>query len=148
MAKSVEIKGGDKLAAYLKEVSRKVNKASTLRAGFLEDATYPDGTSVAMVAAMQNFGTSKIPPRPFFTIAVAQNSPQWPTDLAKLLNANGFDSEVTLTLMGFKIVGEIQDSIVAFDSVPLSPKTIAAKGFDKQLVDTGQMLRSVGSEVT
>ena len=42
-----EIRGGDKLAGYLSDLAKKVTNASTLKVGFLENATYPDGTPTA-----------------------------------------------------------------------------------------------------
>ncbi|MDN5158227.1 hypothetical protein LVK59_28730, partial [Escherichia coli] len=42
----------------------------------------------------------------------------------------------------------IKESIRAFESPPLSPITIARKGFDKPLIDTGDMQKSVSYEVS
>ena len=50
------LKGGAHADAYLQKIADRIKQAGTLRVGFLEGATYPDGTSVAMVAAIQNFG--------------------------------------------------------------------------------------------
>ena len=43
--------------------------------------------------------------------------------------------------------GEVRQAIVDTTSPPLSPRTVASKGFAKPLVDTGHMLNSVASEV-
>lgn len=48
--------GGQKLAARLKEIAAAMDSASTVRVGFLEGATFPDGTSIPMVAAELEFG--------------------------------------------------------------------------------------------
>jgi len=53
---AVNFKGGDALMARLKEIADKAGKGGTLRTGFLENATYPDGTPVALVAAAHEFG--------------------------------------------------------------------------------------------
>lgn len=50
--------GGDKLNRALKDLSRKVRNPGTLNVGFLEGATYPDGTPVAYIAAIQEYGTT------------------------------------------------------------------------------------------
>lgn len=50
--------GGDKLDRALKDLARKVSKPRTLNVGFLEGATYPDGTPVAYIAAIQEYGTT------------------------------------------------------------------------------------------
>lgn len=48
--------GGDKLEAKLREIAEKAGKANTVRVGFLEDATYPNGLHVAQVAATNEYG--------------------------------------------------------------------------------------------
>ena len=69
------LKGGDKLEAALREISRKVSKPGKLRVGFLEGATYPDGTPVALVAWWNEFGTEdEFPPRPSFRNMIAAKS--------------------------------------------------------------------------
>lgn len=56
--------GGDKLMAHLDRILERVKSAQAVRVGFLEGSTYPDGTSIPMVAAVQEFGGSmKIPAR-------------------------------------------------------------------------------------
>lgn len=52
----VALSGGDKLEAALLEIAKKVGEKAELRVGFLEGATYPDGTPVAKIAAIQEFG--------------------------------------------------------------------------------------------
>lgn len=143
------ISGGAKLEAYLKKLAEKVSNPGTLRVGFLPRATYPDGTSVAMVAAIQNFGApaAGIPPRPFFSNVVAKGRKTWGKALVELLKANDYDAKRALDLMGEGIRGEIQNSIVNGSYVPLKPATIRRKGSDKPLIDTSHMLNSVDKEV-
>lgn len=146
----VAIKGGTALEKRLRELAANVTKPAHLSVGFLEDATYPSGERVAAIAAIQEFGAParKIPPRPFFRSMIAEKSPGWGDAIAGVLKANNFDATRTMQQVGAGIKGQLQQSIASFDSVPLSRKTIAAKGFDKQLVDTGHMLNSVDFTVT
>jgi hypothetical protein len=118
--------------------------------GFLSGATYPDGTSVAMVAAIQDGGAPRagIPPRPFFRNMIKAKKGEWPAAVEQNLKATGYDINKTLQRVGEGIAGQLRQSIVDFDSVPLAPRTIARKGFDKQLVDSGHMLNSVEYQVT
>jgi len=143
------IKGGEKIAPALAAIAKKFAVKGTLRVGFLEGSTYPDGTSTPMVAAIQNFGAPSrgIPPRPFFSNMVAEKSPQWPEEIASILEANGGNGEIALGLMGEHIKGQLQSSIVDGQYAPLSPVTVERKGFDKPLIDTSHMLNSVGYEV-
>lgn len=139
------ISGGAALEERLAEIASKLSRGATLKVGFLEGATYPDGTSVAMVAAIQNFGapSRNIPPRPFFSNMVQDKSPEWPEAVAKLLVDTDYDVERTLALAGEAIKGQLQQSIRDTNSPPLSPRTVQRKGFEKPLIDTGHMINSV-----
>lgn len=142
-------KGGQKLEARLRELAKKVSNPGTLRAGFLEGATYPDGKPVAMIAAIQNFGAPSrgIPPRPFFGNVVAAGRKKWGDELGNLLVKTGYDATQALQLMGQQIEGEIRDSINNGSYVALKPATVRRKGFDKPLIDSSNMVNSVDSEV-
>jgi hypothetical protein len=120
------LKGGDKLEAALREISRKVSKPGKLRVGFLEDTTYPNGTSVAMVAAIQEFGAPKanIPPRPFFRNMIAGKSDEWAPAIGNLLPQNNYDVRATLEIIGDGIKGQLQQSIIDTTQPPLSPVTL------------------------
>lgn len=144
---AVVITGGQAAAAALAALAERTGSASSLKVGFLEGATYPDGTSVPFVAAMNEFGTATSPPRPFFRNMVAEKSPGWGKALGRIAAANGYDMEKTLALMGEGIRGQLQKSIQMFDSVPLAKSTIKSKGFEKQLIDTSVMVNSVDYEV-
>jgi hypothetical protein len=141
------LKDGDKLVAALRAISEKVSKPATLRAGFLENATYPDGTPVATVAAANEFGTRRIPARPFFRNMIAAKSDEWAPAIGHLLPQNDYDAPKVLALAGEAIKGQLQQSIRDTNAPPLSPVTIVRKGFDKPLIDTAHMIMSVGFEV-
>lgn len=145
----VTISGGDKLERRLRELAAGLTKSAKLRVGFLENATYPDGKSVAMVAAIQDFGApaAGIPPRPFFRNMVAAKKEGWGDALAANLKATDFDAEKALARVGDGIAGQLRQSIKDTNAPPLKPATVRRKGHDKPLVDTGHMLNSVDFEV-
>lgn len=144
-----KVSGGNKLQGKLEELTRSVQKASILKVGFLESATYPDGLSVPLVAAFNEFGVPSHgqPPRPFFRRMVAQHQREWPKAIANLFKANNYDTKLTLDQAGEAIAGQLRQSIRDLVDPPLAPSTIAKKGSSKPLVDTGIMLASVGHEV-
>lgn len=144
-----EVQGGQELERYLNDLARKLARPGTLRVGFLEGATYPDGTPVALVAAVQNFGAPSkgIPPRPFFSNMVETKQAEWGPALGALLEANDYDADKALKLLGEGIAGQLRQSIVDTNSPALAPATVKAKGFAKPLVDTGHMLNSVDYSV-
>lgn len=53
------VSGGNKFAAALRDINANIDKASSVDVGFLEGATEPDGTSIPMIAAIQEFGAPK-----------------------------------------------------------------------------------------
>lgn len=132
-------KGGAKLQAALDKVAANASKAATLSVGFLEGSTYPDGTSLPMVAAIQEFGAPKahIPPRPYFRNMIAANSPEWPAAVGDLLKANDFDAKKTLGQAGEAIKSQLQRSIIDTNEPALSPVTVMLRGMksnDQKLV--------------
>lgn len=132
-------------------VQRKLSEiAASMRGsvevGFLEGATYPDGTPVAAVAFWNEYGSSG-PPRPFFRTMIAKESPDWPAKMAKLAIATQYNGAKTLALMGEDIEGALKQSINDLTSPPLAESTIKRKGFDKPLIDTAHMINSTGYRV-
>jgi len=189
------VTGGEKASAYLAKISSdlKARKYPTVQVGFFENAKYEDGTYVATVAFINEFGARierepstttvyrkvnaagteflrngrfvkkkdsnfasdhyvgayvvKIPPRPFFRNMISKYSGTWGDEAAKRLVSNNYNMEVTLTMMGELISGQLRQSITDLMEPPNAPSTIAKKGFDKPLIDTGFMRKSTGYEV-
>ena len=79
---------------------------------------------------------------------IADNSPSWPEDMAKIAVATGYEADTMLGMMGEHIKGQLQGSIRDLMEPALSPVTIAKKGFDKPLIWHGVMLNSVDYDVT
>lgn len=144
-----ELRGGVKLQRALAELTAKLDTPGSVKIGFLAGARYPNGTSVAMVAAIQEYGAPRagIPSRPFFRNTIAAKQGEWPAAIAGLLKSTDYDTRRTLELIGEAIKGQIQQGIRDFVGVPLKPATIKHKGHAKQLVETGHMLNSVAYEV-
>lgn len=163
----------------LTEIARKMG-GGAVRVGFLENSpsgTYPGGMNVASAALLTNFGHGgnfPSPPRPFFTMMIAKDSPNWPGMMGKLAAAYDYDGTKVLAQMGKHIEGELAESIVNTNEPPLSKTTLvlrakfpmnpqdiritdvlaAQHGGEeatgtgaKPLVWTGRMLRGIGSEV-
>lgn len=144
---SVGFKGGEKLNKILAYIAEKAGKGGLLKVGFLEGATYPDGTNVAQVAYWNEYGTVTSPPRPFFRQMIASKSPKWGAALGKSLISSDYDGEKALKLMGHGISDQLVTSIVQFSTPENAASTIAAKGFNDPLIDTGLMQRTVDFEV-
>ncbi len=145
----VEVVGGAKLKQALEDIGRKLGRGGTLKVGFLSGASYPDGTPVAMIAAIQDFGApaAGIPPRPFFRNMIAEKQESWPGEIERDLKRTDYDVDLTLARVGALIAGQLRQSIVDTNEPPLKPATIRRKGSSKPLVDTGVLLGSVDFEV-
>jgi hypothetical protein len=139
------ITGGEKLKARLDEIAKSVKRGAKLRVGFLEGATYPvdqGGQSVAMVAAIQNFGAPSrgIPPRPFFTNMIKTHGDEWPDELAAILVATNYSATRALKMLGAHIEAELRQAIIDTNSPPLSAITLMLRKMrseDQSLVVTG-----------
>ena len=142
------IKGMGSLQAKLKNISKSYASNKQVRAGFLEGATYPDGTPVALVAAVHEFGAPAkgIPVRPFMRTAIAQNKGKWADQLGRAIGESG-NAEAALGIVGESIKDDLRSSIRDGDWAPNKPRTAARKGFAKPLIDTAHMMNSVAHEV-
>ena len=137
--------GGGSLEAALN--SRVSASAALVKVGFLEGATYPDGTPVAQVAAWNEYGTTRSPMRDFFRSMIRAKGPKWGEELARVLKTTGGDVPKALALMGERISDQLTQSIVEFSDPPNAKLTVDKKGFNQPLLNTGTMQRSAGYEV-
>ena len=144
-----EVRGGAKFEQALAEITAKLNKYGTLKVGFLSGAKYSNGTPVALIAAIQNYGAPRagIPPRPFFSNMVKDKQKEWPGALKLALKASNYDVAAALNVVGEGIKGQLQQSIKDTNSPPLKPATIRRKGFAKPLISTGLLINSATYKV-
>ncbi|ULJ66175.1 hypothetical protein [Wielerella bovis] len=142
------MRGGGKFKAVLTDLVAKMAVKAVTQAGVISPtATYPDGTKVAQVAAWNEFGTERIPPRPFFRQTVAENSGKWRVQATHLLKANHYNVKLTLQQMGEQMSSDLVQTISTFSEPPNADSTVAKKGFNAPLRDTGVLLRSIGNNV-
>jgi hypothetical protein len=144
----------EKFQKALDELTRK-----QIKVGFFEGAKYPDGTPYAYIAAIQEFGSGPIPPRPFMRPAQEQNAGKWEKGIAAGLKAalgGGISIADALERVGMVAAGDVRKAIKAVTAPPLASATIAARqrrlkgkksASVKPLVDTGQMIQAVTSAV-
>jgi len=145
----VEFRGGGKMTDALNRLSAALGRRIEVRVGFLEGATYEDGTPVAMVAAIHEFGAPRanVPRRPFFSQMIERRSPGWPEAIAGNLRKFRFDGRKAMHAVGEGVAGQLRQEINEFVGVPLKEATIRRKGFDKQLIDKSTMVDSVDLEI-
>lgn len=129
-----------------KALDKYKNMNASVRVGVLEDATYPDGTSVAQVAFWNEYGTARTPSRPFFRAVVSDQKKNWVLSVKNLMAMHN-DPQKVMGLIGEHMKGQIVQSIMTWTDPPNAPYTIAKKGFNAPLRDTAQMSRSISYEV-
>lgn len=119
---------------------------ASVRVGVLENATYPDGTPVAMVAFWNEYGTKTSPVRAFFRTTVSDQKKNWVLSVQNLMKMHD-DPKKVMGLIGEHMRGQIVQSINTWTDPPNAPYTVRMKGFNKPLVDQGIMMRSISFEV-
>lgn len=123
---STELPIADNVARVLKGIAERMGGGS-VRVGFLEEATYPDGTPVAAVMYWNEFGHEgnfPAPPRSFFRTMISKESPGWGKKMAQFAKLTNYDGLTVLKLMGEDIAGALRQSIIDTNAPALSPTTL------------------------
>lgn len=147
---SLDMKGGLKMQGFFATLAARIVKGPVVRMGYLQDAKYPDGTSVAQVAFWQEFGTIRAQARPTFKPMIAAKAPGWGPLLGKQLKANGYNVKAALAVVGQAMTDELVESIVKTPVAPLSPITLMLrkmKDDDPTLIVTGRTVAIAAARV-
>lgn len=100
-------------------------------------------------AGYLEFGTSKMPPRPFmrqtFENYGAAMEARIATSYSSVIEGGSANREANR--LGLFYQGRIQKEIRGGSFAPLSAKTIAQKGSSKPLIDTGRLIGSISYEL-
>ena len=117
-----------------------------------EDGKVSEDSRVELVdvVAANEFGTSKIPARPFMQNSVDMYEDKIAAFMYARLQeiAEGKDVVQALKEIGAFQVGNVQMAIRDGEYVPNAPRTIAKKHSSKPLIDTGQMRQGVHYQIT
>ena len=128
---------------YFRELKKMTDME--IQVGFQGDQKYEDGTSIAQVAAVNEFGASDIPERPFMRQSFENHEGELQAvcDAAQRLVSSGGSAEQALQQVGVVAKGLVQDEIVNGGFAPNAESTIKKKGSEQPLIDTGTMRQSV-----
>lgn len=102
-----------------------------LSVGWFKDAKYEDGTPVASVAAQNEFGTLKVPARPFIRPAIEDNKSKWKSYI-KYFFEEGKGTEYVLNGIGEVISSDIKQKIEEVHSPELSPITLILRKWRRE----------------
>lgn len=151
----------DKFKKALKDQIKqaKIAKSKVVRVGIVGHQQYEDGTPVAYVATIQEYGTANIPPRPFFRPTIAEKRDEWRKSVVNMISSN-LPAIEALELVGIKATEDIKVKIGEITSPRLAIATLKARNRKahkgglkpkaisiKPLIDTGLMQKSISSVV-
>lgn len=145
---AITISGGDKWKAYLERLAQKAE----VRAGVLEGATNIETRQlVAEYAAYNEFGTARIPARPFMRTTLQKQRGEWVQGLGRLLASR--DPEQALHFVGRRMEDDIRAKILSNMAPANAPSTVARKNKEEAgragtLVDTGALAQSISYEIS
>lgn len=134
------------------------------KVGWFESAKYEDGTPVAYVAAIQEFGdpSHNIPPRSFMRTTSKEQTTHWKeilTQGAKLVVKGELTIAALMEMIGLGAAGDIRKKISEITSPPLKVATVKARLRGKKqgnyvsltaakpLIDTKVMINTLGNKV-
>ena len=149
----VNITGGERMKEALSKI---VNTKLAVKAGVPAGATTTDGKSIPKYAMYNEVGTAHIPPRPFMRDTVNNKQGDWKAFLESNVDYDNIQRDKCVSVMGVLgevMVADIKKKKKKGDFTPNAPATIKTKRRkgksepDHPLIDTGQMLESVISEV-
>ena len=103
---------------------------------------YDDDTSVRMVAFVQEFGHENIPARGYFKRSAKKRRrelKQASQDVMFAVAAGRLSVEKALDLVGQQAAATLRKDLTDFKDPGNAPSTIARKGFDNPLIETGHL---------
>lgn len=126
MPVNVTVKNLDKVQAKIRRVLKHAQESvrsidgKRVVVGIPESAHYPNGQSVRSVAALVEYGTSRMPPRPFMRTCRADNKAKWwnvlRRNIRQIIKGNQ-TAESALEEVGELMQSDIRQSIEDFGAV-------------------------------
>jgi len=135
-------KGADQLYRRSRDGRLKVGVLS----GTGEHPNSTEGETIAEIAVANEFGTRRIPARPFLRTGIYENISDYKTIIRTLLLKifkGQIGSEQALRILGIRAASDVQEKIKSISSPPNSPATVAVKGPSNPLIDTGALRQHI-----
>lgn len=121
----------------LRDLKKRVKSLEeySAQAGWFESARYDDGVPVAQVAIYNEYGTSRIPPRPFMRPTAESQNGEWARTTGKVVSQvlrGKMSAEQGMTLVAQKAAGDIRQTITQVFEPELSPVTVLLRQWRKE----------------
>lgn len=141
-----QLEGLEKLDKELKYLQTHAVKVGVLGNGSA------NGISVQDYAIFNEYGTSRMPARPFFRLSVgttnAQNEiKEYMKQQVEQIIQGGMSAQQAYENLGTFIVQKIKKTIASGNFAALNPQTVKKKGHSKQLMDTHSLYESINYEI-
>lgn len=110
-------------------------KEYSAQVGWFESARYDDGVPVAQVAIYNEYGTSRIPPRPFMRPTAESQKGEWARTTGKVVSQvlrGKMSAEQGMTLVAQKAAGDMRQTITQVFEPELSPVTVLLRQWRKE----------------
>lgn len=134
-----------KALRLLEKISKEMRKPGQVRVGIPAGSNaYPDGTSVIMVGAVQEFGSPSrgIPERSYLRSTINEKRRTYKALLAKLgakIGTGEITSAKAMNILGATVQADVQEKIRKLRAPPNAPLTVLEKGSSNPLIDTGHL---------
>ena len=119
-------------------------------AGMLRDSGKAEnGASYVDIATWNEYGTGRIPSRPFIRISADANKAAWAKLAQQCVNdvIDGDSPRDAAQVVGHRMVEDIRKVFGSSELKANAPSTIAKKGRNEPLVDSGEMRRRVNFRI-
>ena len=149
MKPTTQVSGGDRIAQRIGSIRKRLASSAGVRVGVPAAAgTYEDGQKIAVIAAVNEFGSAdgRIPERSFLRVPLRANQGMYAKIFERQL-PSVLDGSLTvfqiLSQVGARAAGDSQEAIESGIAPPNAPSTIAQKGSSNPLVNDGDLKRSI-----
>lgn len=149
MKLQTSVSGGDRLGNRLRQIRESFEKNNSVLVGVpAGTGSYEDGAPIAVIAAVQEFGSADgvIPERSFLRVPLRQNVEDfravWRALIPKVVRGELTMHQV-MSQIGAKAAGVSQEAIESGIGPANAPSTVARKGSSKPLIDSGALRQSI-----
>ena len=141
-----QLEGLEKLDKELKYLQTHAVKVGVLGNGSA------NGISVQDYAIFNEYGTSRIPARPFFRLSVGTPNVQneikeYMKQQVEQIIQGGMSAQQAYENLGTFVVQKIKKTIASGNFAALNPQTVKKKGHSKPLMDTHSLYESINFEI-
>lgn len=146
---SINVPNFDQVRDELNKVLSKLNTDKFVTVGVHESDNARGGDTMtnAQIGAINHFGNDRTPARPWLDTGVASATPDIVDTITDGIE-DGLEMDQILNRVGVVAVAGVQNYMDELDSPANAPSTIAKKGDNNPLIDTGELKQSVTYDIT